>query len=63
MRASRLNSGRAKLLAASLTVFARKRFHQTAVSDIVDASKIGHGKWKRAVPMMIIDGLGAHPRG
>lgn len=43
MRASRLNSRRAKLLAASLTVFARKGFHQTAVSDIVDASKIGHG--------------------
>ncbi|HYX32435.1 MAG TPA: TetR/AcrR family transcriptional regulator [Oligoflexus sp.] len=43
MRASRLNSRRSKLLEASLKVFARKGFHQTAVSDIVDASRIGHG--------------------
>ncbi len=43
MRASRLNSRRLKLLDASLKVFAKKGFHQTAVSDIVDASKIGHG--------------------
>jgi AcrR family transcriptional regulator len=43
MRSSRLNSRRTRLLEASLKVFARKGFHQTAVSDIVDASKIGHG--------------------
>src|SRR6478609_111555 len=43
MRASRITTRRLKLLEASLKVFARKGFHQTAVSDIVDASKIGHG--------------------
>jgi AcrR family transcriptional regulator len=43
MRPSRLNSRRLKLLEASLKVFGRKGFHQTAVSDIVDASHIGHG--------------------
>ncbi len=43
MKAARLNTRRLKLLDASLKVFARKGFHQTAVSDIVDASKIGHG--------------------
>ncbi len=43
MRASRLQNRRSKLLEASLKVFARKGFHQTAVSDIVDASRIGHG--------------------
>jgi AcrR family transcriptional regulator len=43
MRSARLNSRRSKLLEASLKVFARKGYYQTAVSDIVNASKIGHG--------------------
>jgi AcrR family transcriptional regulator len=43
MRPSRLSSRRAKLLEASLKVFACKGFHQTAVSDIVNASRMGHG--------------------
>lgn len=43
MRSSRITARRLKLLQASLKIFAKKGFHQTAVSDIADASKIGHG--------------------
>ena len=43
MRSSRLEIRRLKLVKASLKIFAAKGFHQTVVSDIADASKIGHG--------------------
>lgn len=43
MRSSRIDIRRNRLLEASLKVFARKGYQQTAVSDIVDASRIGHG--------------------
>lgn len=43
MRASRLQGRRLKLLEAALKVFAHHGYHQAAVADIVEASKIGHG--------------------